>query len=195
MAALNSDVTLQQSPDQAIVAVANSEVAAFIPSVQGDVSVNETLASTETPTGPYFPKAILSVSRREHYQQPLGLNILSRKNDDLQADAVDPSSSDFIDPKYWQRHSPNESEDQGPLPPTLTGHVFIIGTAASFDSQKVLNTESIYRPTQDGWQHIYSGDGMIYRLDFHTSVGHPQNTMMLLANTLTHLSTGRGGLI
>ncbi|WP_299402554.1 carotenoid oxygenase family protein [Acaryochloris sp. IP29b_bin.148] len=138
--------------------------------------MSEPLASTETTAGPYFPRALLSVSRQEHYQQPLGLNIFSRKNDALQADNVDPSSSAFLDPKYWQRHSPQESEDQGPLPPALKGHVFIIGTAASFDSHPVNKSEKIYYPNQEGWQHIYSGDGMMYRLDFHTSLRHAKHT-------------------
>ncbi|WP_010475399.1 carotenoid oxygenase family protein [Acaryochloris sp. CCMEE 5410] len=121
--------------------------------------------STASQTWPSFPKAILSVSRKEHYHQPLGLTILSRKNEEKQ---VDPSSTAFLDPQYWHSHSP-QSEELGPLPSTLKGHVFVIGTAASFDSKKIENTE-IYLPTQDGWQHIYSGDGMIYRLDFHNSV-------------------------
>ena len=133
--------------------------------------------SVHTPfTGPNFPQSILSVSRKEHYQDPLGLNILSRNNDGLQADAVDCSSSDFLNPKYWQLHSSQDSDELGPLPPTLKGHVFIIGTAASFDSRKVEGTDHIYLPTQDGWQHIYSGDGMIYRLDFHASTLHPVKT-------------------
>lgn len=121
--------------------------------------------STESQTWPSFPKAILSVSRKEHYHQPLGLTILSRKGEGGQ---VDPSSTAFLDPQYWHSHSP-QSDGPGPLPPTLKGHVFVIGTAASFDSQKIPDTD-ICLPTQDGWQHIYSGDGMIYRLDFHNSV-------------------------
>lgn|GEM_PF-2263782 len=125
---------------------------------------------------PHFPKAILSVSRKEHYQEPLGLTIFSRKHDSLQADAVDCSSADFLNSQYWQQHSPQDPDQIGPLPDSLKGHVFVIGTAASFDSQKVCGTEHIYLPTQDGWQHIYSGDGMIYRLDFHSSTLHADKT-------------------
>lgn len=122
-------------------------------------------SSVESQTWPSFPKAILSVSRKEHYHQPLGLTILSRKDE---GEPVDPSSTAFLDPQYWQSHSP-QSEGPGPLPKTLKGHVFVIGTAASFDSYNIPKSD-IYLPTQDGWQHIYSGDGMIYRLDFHNSV-------------------------
>ncbi len=129
--------------------------------------------STQSQNWPSFPKAILSVSRKEHYHQPLGLTILSRNDEGLRDDAVDPSSTAFLNPQYWQSHSP-QSDKPGPLPTTLNGHVFVIGTAASFDSPKIPGTD-ICLPTQDGWQHIYSGDGMIYRLDFHTSV-HPTAT-------------------
>lgn len=122
---------------------------------------------------PYFPKAILSVSRKEHYQQPLSLHIYSRRNESLQRDQIEPSSADFLNPKYWQNHSFDPAQEYGPLPNDLKGHVFIIGTAGSFDSQRIEGTDHIYLPTQDGWQHIYSGDGMIYRLDFHPAILSP----------------------
>lgn len=126
--------------------------------------------STQSLNWPPFPKAILSVSRQEHYQQPLRLNILSRKDPLLQTENVDPSSERFLHPKYWDVHSPNDLSETGPLPPDLKGHLFIIGPAASLGSHPLPGTDQIYLPTEDGWQHMYSGDGMIYRLDFHTSL-------------------------
>lgn len=148
-----------------------------------NVSVSETSASAQSPKWPYFPKALLSVSRREHYQKPLSLNILSRKNDQ-HLNAVHPSSQEFLHPNYWHLHSPNDSSENGPLPSTLCGHVFIIGSAGSFDSPPDPpngKDTTIYLPTQDGWQHMWSGDGMVYRLDFHNFTActdsSPSNTI------------------
>lgn len=127
--------------------------------------------SLKSSKGTNFPKAILSVSRQEHYQNPVKLKIFSRNNNNLHSDDVDPSSEDFLNDEYWQLYSPLNTNEAGPLPSDLRGHVFVIGSSGSFDSPTYGDTK-VYLPTQDGWQHMWSGDGMIYRFDFHTSILH-----------------------
>lgn len=104
-----------------------------------------------------FPKAVLSVNREEYGQgsdkDPLRLNILKRK-DKLEIDA---SQADFLIANNWVSES---------LPEDLEGHVFIVGPAGSLESKGQGN---IVVPTFDGWTHLFFGDGMIYRLDFHHS--------------------------
>ncbi|ABW27519.1 carotenoid oxygenase family protein [Acaryochloris marina] len=104
-----------------------------------------------------FPKAVLSVNREEYGQgsdkEPLRLKILKRKD----KTEIDASQSDFLNANNWVADS---------LPEDLEGHVFIVGPAGSLESK---GQENIVVPTFDGWTHLFFGDGMIYRLDFHHS--------------------------
>ena len=54
---------------------------------------------------------------------------------------------------------------EGEIPENLPGHLFILAAAGSANSPSVPNTEMIL-PAGDGTSLI-SGDGMIFRLDFH----------------------------
>jgi hypothetical protein len=104
-----------------------------------------------------FPKAFLSVSRTEFYgqdaeHQPLELTIKVRQDDHTYADGV--------------------------LPDTIHGHAFIVGPAGSIASQVVPAGKDIQSntvlPAFDGWTGLFNGDGMVYRLDFHTTLNQTE---------------------
>lgn len=128
-----------------------------------------------------FPKAYLSVSREEFYgqdsnHQPLDLIIKEVRRDLVNQDGIESSTQEFLDSRYWDSYTPNESQQTGPLPDDLHGHIFIIGAAGSFDSEKVDNTDNVWLPAKNGFQSAFSGDGIIYRLDFHTTTFQGQST-------------------
>lgn len=52
------------------------------------------------------------------------------------------------------------------LPKNLTGYVFIVGPAGSVDSPKKPNFPLIVYPSKNGWNPLYNGDGMLYRIGF-----------------------------
>ena len=105
-----------------------------------------------------FPKALFSVSREEFYGQ-------DPEHQPLKLTVRDGNGKKSI------------------LPNDLQGHVFIIGPVGSVASVSVRQTESkndeemeetkaselTVLPSQDGWTPMLNGDGMIQRLDFHTS--------------------------
>jgi carotenoid cleavage dioxygenase-like enzyme len=94
-------------------------------------------------TGARFPKAIQSVSREEFYgSKALTLTIKNGQNEPAQ------------------------------LPPDLQGHLFIIAPVGSVDSPPAdpLRDPNVICPAADGWTPVLSGDGMVYRLDFHKTL-------------------------
>jgi Retinal pigment epithelial membrane protein len=102
-----------------------------------------TMNNADRTTPPRSPKAVLSVSREEFYGQD-------------------------------SEHQPLElivkegmSENACQLPDDLQGHIFIIGAAGSVDSPKCQGSTYIVEPSQDGWTHLFNGEGIIYRLDFN----------------------------
>jgi len=58
------------------------------------------------------------------------------------------------------------------LPKDLTGYVFIVGPAGSVDSPKNPNSPQIVYPCINGWNPLYNGDGMLYRIEFSNGKAH-----------------------
>jgi len=58
------------------------------------------------------------------------------------------------------------------LPKDLTGYVFIVGPAGSVDSHKNPNSPQIVYPCTNGWNPLYNGDGMLYRIEFSNGKAH-----------------------
>ncbi|MEG4394555.1 carotenoid oxygenase family protein [Microcoleus sp. BROC3] len=58
------------------------------------------------------------------------------------------------------------------LPKDLTGYVFIVGPAGSVDSPKNPNSPQIVYPSKNGWNPLYNGDGMLYRIGFENGKAH-----------------------
>jgi carotenoid cleavage dioxygenase-like enzyme len=93
-----------------------------------------------------FPRSIFSVSREEFYgqdeeHQPLKLIVKK-----------------------------GLTEETTQLPEELYGHVFIVAAVGSLDSPGVdRQNPLIVTPSADGLTSLFNGDGMIYRLDFHSS--------------------------
>ncbi|XGV94402.1 MAG: carotenoid oxygenase family protein (plasmid) [Leptolyngbya sp. BL-A-14] len=93
-----------------------------------------------------FPKAILSVVREEFYGQDPAHPILEMTVRD------------------------GKTGEQTTLPEDLKGHVFIIGPAGTVGSPKVPTAQpETVLPAGNGWTTLLNGDGMVYRLDFHTT--------------------------
>jgi hypothetical protein len=57
------------------------------------------------------------------------------------------------------------------LPDDLHGHVFIMSFAGTVAAKRVENCEkaTVVLPGADGMTALFDGDGMVYRIDFHTS--------------------------
>lgn len=58
------------------------------------------------------------------------------------------------------------------LPKDLTGYVFIVGPAGSVDSPTNPNSPEIVYPSKNGWNPLYNGDGMLYRIGFENGKAH-----------------------
>src|SRR4028118_1613024 len=58
------------------------------------------------------------------------------------------------------------------LPKDLTGYVFIVGPAGSVDSPKNPHFPQIVYPSKNGWNPLYNGDGMLYRIGFENGKAH-----------------------
>ena len=112
-----------------------------------EFTANATEPTTDPSDGttpPQWPKALLYTSREEFYgqdadHQPLELIVKE-----------------------------GMTENTCLLPEDLQGHVFIVGPVGSEDSPRYEGS-SVVEPAQDGWTPLFNGDGMIYRLDFHTT--------------------------
>jgi Retinal pigment epithelial membrane protein len=123
----------------------------------------------EGPPPILFPKGVLSVSREEFYgqdddHQPLALIVRKVRREAVVNSGVSTSRAEFLDDRFWE----GDRENASPLPEDLQGHVFIVGIAGSFDSPEVKGDPNIIIPTGDGWQHMFSGDGIVYRLSLNT---------------------------
>jgi hypothetical protein len=112
-----------------------------------------------------FPKGVLSVSREEFYgqddsHQPLPLIVRRARRDAIASNRINPSNAEFLDDRFWE----GDRGASPPLPDELQGHIFIVGIAGSFDSYRLPDDPNVVIPTHDGWQHMFSGDGIVYRL-------------------------------
>ncbi len=58
------------------------------------------------------------------------------------------------------------TEHQTKLPKDLTGYMFIVGPAGSVNSPKDSNLPHTVYPTNNGYNSLYNGDGMVYRIAF-----------------------------
>lgn len=58
------------------------------------------------------------------------------------------------------------------LPKDLTGYVFIVGPAGSVDSPANPHSPEIVYPSKNGWNPLYNGDGMLYRICFENGKAH-----------------------
>jgi hypothetical protein len=121
-----------------------------------------TSQGSEQPATIGFPKSILSVVRDEYYGQ------------DPQHPVIELTVRDGKTGKATL------------LPENLKGHAFIIGPVGSIASPPVskpststnlpVGVPETVLPAADGWTTLLNGDGMVYRLDFHTTPVTPYPT-------------------
>lgn len=116
-----------------------------------------------------FPLGALSVSREEIYSTPLKLKIQVLNSKKVDKHQINPFSQKFLLDDYWDQYDPGINKGLGPLPEELEGHVFVIGSAGSFDSEIVNTGSDVRLPTGNGIQSSFAGDGIAYRIDFHNT--------------------------
>uniref|UniRef100_A0A7C3VJZ8 Lignostilbene-alpha,beta-dioxygenase n=1 Tax=Planktothricoides sp. SpSt-374 TaxID=2282167 RepID=A0A7C3VJZ8_9CYAN len=117
------------------------------------------LSQSDISPPPLSPKAVLSTSREEFYgqtpeNQPLELIVKQRRT----AGDSECAPEDILSEECWQ---------EGQLPADIQGHMFIVGAVGYVGSPKCQGSPYVVEPAQDGWTHLFNGEGMIYRLDFH----------------------------
>ena len=120
-----------------------------------------------------FPKSVFSISQNEYYGQdtehlPLKLTVKRGGKD-------------------------GKTNQDTRLPDDIHGHVFIIAAAGSVDLDDENDKLGYIQPAKNGFTSLFNGDGILYRLDFHSTSKQLDEQVLTEENSL-HKEQGKAWL-